>query len=141
MNMRRQQGFTLMEAIVALVLIATTGMALFSWVNSNVIALQRVQASNARDAATANALQYMQNVNPMATPEGDVTLGEYSLSWKAQLLTEPRDGTGYPFGRSLYQLAMYQTLVRLQTSDGKDWFDFKLQQVGYKRVRDVRPPF
>ena len=30
-----QRGFTLIEAIVAMVLIASTGMALFSWINSN----------------------------------------------------------------------------------------------------------
>lgn len=137
----KQAGFTLMEAIVALVLIATTGMALFSWVNSNVIALQRVQASNLRDAATANALQYLHNVNPMVTPAGSVTMGEYTLNWKSEALTEPRDGAGYPFGISLFQLAMYQTHVQLQTLDGKEWFDFKLQQVGYKKVRSIKPPF
>lgn len=139
--MKRQGGFTLLEAIVALVLIATTGMALFGWVNSNVIALQRVQSGNARDAATLNALQYLQNVNPMETPEGEVGLGDYRLRWKALATTEPRDGAGYPSGLSLYQLAMYQTQVALLTADGKDWFGFELQQVGYKRVRDIRPPF
>lgn len=137
---RKQRGFTLMEAIVALVMIATTGMALFSWVNSNIITLQRVQAANARDAATANALQYLHNVNPMATPEGKVTLGSYMLNWTSEQLTEPRDTAGYPTGNGLYQIAIYQTQARLKTLDGNDWFDFKMQQVGYKKVREIRPP-
>ncbi len=138
--MKRQKGFTLIEAIVALVLMATTGMALFSWVNSNIITLQRVQASNAQNAATANALQYMHTVNPMATPEGNAILGPHKLHWKSEPLTEVRDGAAYPTGVSLYQLAMYQTQVDLQKDDGKDWFGFKLKQVGYKRVRETRPP-
>ena len=136
----RQRGFTLMEAIVALVLIATTGMALFSWVNSNILTLQRVQAANAQEAATVNALQYLHNVNPMATPEGKVLLGTYTLNWTSEQLSEPRDTAGYPTGNGLYQIAMYQTQVRLELLDGKDWFDFKLQQVGYKKVREIRPP-
>ena len=55
-------------------------------------------------------------------------------------LTEPRDSAGYPTGNGLYQIATYQTQVRLQMLDGKDWFDFKMQQVGYKKVREIRPP-
>ena len=136
-----QRGFTLIEAIVALVLMATTGMALFSWINTNVMTLGRVQSSNARDAATANALQILHNVNPMETPQGEVKLGTYSVKWKAEALTEPRDGASYPSGIGLYQFVMYQTHVDVKTEDGKDWFDFKLQQVGFKKVRDIRPPF
>ena len=136
-----QRGFTLIEAIVALVLMATTGMALFSWINTNVMTLGRVQSSNARDAATANALQILHNANPMETPQGEVKLGTYSVKWKAEALTEPRDGASYPSGIGLYQFVMYQTHVDVKTEDGKDWFDFKLQQVGFKKVRDIRPPF
>lgn len=138
---RKQHGFTLMEAIVSLVLIATTGMALFSWVNSNIITLNRVQESNAENAATLNALEYMHGINPMNSPQGQASLGAYRLSWQAEATTDPRDGASYPSGISLYQLAMYQTRISIQKPDGKFWFGFTLQQVGYKKVRDILPPF
>lgn len=131
----RQRGFTLIEAIVALVLIATTGMALFGWVNSNIITLSRVQEANAVGAATANVVDYMNTVNPMATPSGEVGLGEYRLSWQATPIVESRDGAGFPYGVSAFQLALYQTQVKVQRRDGLPWFDFTLQQVGYKKVR------
>ena len=137
----RQKGFTLIEAIVALVLIATTGMALFSWINSNIITLNRVQESNAENAATLNVVEYMNNVNPMTAPEGKADLGAYRLGWKSEASTEPRDGASYPFGISLYQLGMYQTKITVQKSDGAFWFGFTLQQVGYKKVRDTARPF
>jgi general secretion pathway protein I len=138
---RHQHGFTLIEAIVALVLMATTGMALFSWINSNIITLNRVQTSNAQDAATANAVQFMHTVNPTATPDGTAKLGDYSFTWKAEEVSGLRDGAGYPVGTSLYQVGMYQTLVQVQRTDGSTWFSFKLQQVGYKKVREILPPF
>ncbi len=138
---RQQGGFTLIEAIVALVLMATTGMALFSWVNSNIITLNRVQASNAQDAATSNALEYLSSVNPMDRPEGSAVLGSYKLLWKAKPIADPRDGASYPVGISLYQVALYQTEVAIERLDGQSWFAFSLQQVGYKKVRDIRPPF
>ncbi|MDD2914409.1 MAG: prepilin-type N-terminal cleavage/methylation domain-containing protein [Gallionella sp.] len=138
---RKQQGFTLIEAIVALVLIATTGMALFSWINSNIITLNRIQESNAENTATLNALEYMNNINPMILPEGQANLGSYRLSWQAEAATEPRDGAAYPFGLGFYQLSLYQTKVTIQKPDGKFWFSFTLQQVGYKKARELLTPF
>ena len=138
---RKQHGFTLIEAIVALVLIATTGMALFGWINSNIITLNRVQEINAKNAATLNAVEYMHSINPMASPEGKTNLDSCRLSWKTEAATDPRDGAGYPFGISLYQLGMYQTKVTVQKPDGQFWFAFTLQQVGYKKVRELTMPF
>ena len=137
----RQRGFTLIEAIVALVLMATTGMALFSWINSNIITLSRVQAINAQDTATANALEFIAKINPMDNPSGHTQLGAYRLSWQAEATTEARDGASYPSGVGLYQFVMYQTTVSVEQNEGQPWFSFKLQQVGYKKVRSIKSPF
>jgi len=139
--MKQQHGFTLIEAIVALVLIATTGMALFSYINSNIITLNRVQEINAKNAATLNIVEYMNNINPMTSPEGQSHLGSYQISWKAEMLTEPRDGAGYPYSISLFQLGLYQTKVIVKKTDDKFWFSFNLQQVGYIKVRELKLPF
>ncbi len=133
----RQRGFTLIEAIVAMVLIATTGMALFAWVNSNIITLSRVQEANAVGAATANVLDYMDTVNPMVTPSGEAVLGDYKLTWQSTAITEPRDGAGYPFGVSNFQLALFDTRVAVQRLDRQPWFDFTLAQVGYQKIRTL----
>ena len=132
-----QRGFTLIEAIVAMVLIATTGMALFGWLNSNIITLTRVQENNAESAATQNALDFIATINPMLQPEGKAPLGAYSLSWQATPSTEPRDGAGYPYGIGLYQLALYDTRVSLLKADRQAWFAFTVKQVGYKKVRSL----
>ncbi len=135
---RQQHGFTLIEAIVAMVLIATTGMAMFSWINSNLITLNRVQETNAESAATANVLDYMNTINPMLQPEGEADLGAYRLSWKSAPSVEPRDGAGYPYGISQFQLGLYDTQVSLYKPDRQAWFGFVLQQVGFKSVRDLK---
>ena len=79
----RQKGFTLLEAIVALVLIGSAGMALFSWINGNYISLSRIRDVNARSEATVNVLEYMDRVNPMLTPDGVAPLGAYSIRWRS----------------------------------------------------------
>lgn len=141
MQARKQLGFTLIEAIVALVLIGTTGMALFGWINTNIITLNRVQEINAENAATINAVEYMNNINPMTSPEGQANLGSSLMSWKSETVIEPRDGAGYPYGISLYQIGMYQTKITIQKPDGQFWFAFTLQQVGYKKVRELSLDF
>lgn len=134
MKPSRQRGFTLLEAIVAMVLVSGAGYALFGWINSNIMALSRVQEANARSAATQDILEYMNSVNPMLKPEGDTTLGSYRIRWKASPITLIQDGPG------LYQTALYDTLVMAEKADSRPWFEFRLRQAGYKKVREILPP-
>ena len=131
----RQAGFTLLEAIVALVLISSAGLALFSWINGSIMTLSRIHDVNARSEATMNVLEYMDRVNPMLMPEGTAPLGAYSVSWRSQAVSNISEGVNYPRGQSLYQMALYSTAVSVKNARNQIWFDLRLQQVGYKRVR------
>lgn len=131
----RSRGFTLLEAIVAMVILASAGVAVFAWINSNLSSLQRVRDANFRSEALVNALEYMDRVNPMATPEGRANLGPYFLQWRSEALAPPVDGAGYPSGLGLYQLALYGTTVKVKSAEDRDWFEIQLKQVGFKRVR------
>ena len=68
--MKRQSGFTLLEAVVAMVLISSTGAALLVWINAELGSVSRLQQSNAQSEAMVNVLEFMQTVNPMLTPDG-----------------------------------------------------------------------
>jgi general secretion pathway protein I len=138
---RQNAGFSLVEAVVALALIGAVGIALLSWINGNIEALTRVQEANARAQATANVVEYMNTVNPMQNPEGKAALGNYQLRWRATAVTALQDGANYPSGISLFQFALYDNVINVESRDGAPWFDFTLRQVGYKRVRDLRLPF
>lgn len=140
MTQAKQKGFTLLEAIIALMLISTSGMALFSWINTTLITLERIKDNNAIAEAKLNVLQYMNTVNPMLAPQGAVTLGNYSISWQAEPTTPIRDNVQYPKGQGLYQIALYETTIGVNHLPGTFWFDFKLKQVGYKRVREIKLP-
>lgn len=138
---RRQRGFTLLEAIVALVLIGGMGMALFGWINNTLLSLHRIQDANAVATAKLNVLEYMQTVNPMLRADGEADLGACKLRWKAKAVTALQDNAGYPRGIGLYQVALYATEVTVERADGSAWFEFALKQVGYKKVRELVLPF
>jgi general secretion pathway protein I len=142
MNKRvgRSVGFTLIEAIVALVLIGGVGMVLFSWINGSVVALRRVEDANARNEATSNIIEYMQSVNPMETPEGKTDFGAYQIRWKSEPLVDAVDGVSNPQGIGLFQLGLYQTKIDAVKADDPNWFGLTLKLVGYKKVRNSQTP-
>ena len=68
---RKSTGFSVLEAIVAVALMATVGMAVFAWINQCLDTLFRIRADEARVEAIENAIDYMAGVNPMDAPTGE----------------------------------------------------------------------
>lgn len=134
------RGFTLLEAIVALVLISTVGMATFGWINRSLDTLARIQDAQAHDLAVRNALDWMETVNPMLQPRGRERLGSLTISWDSSEIQARRDGVGRGGGLSLYQLALYETEVVVVEGD-LERARFSLRQVGFELVREFRLPF
>ena len=129
-------GFTLIEALVALVILGGAGMALFGWINASIVSVRRVEEANLRSDAVANAIEYMQAVNPMRDPAGRADLGHYVLEWSSVALAPAIDGAGYPQGQSLFQFGLFETRVRAARTGDPAWFELKLMLVGYRRVRE-----
>lgn len=138
---KRQRGFTLLEAIVALALIGTMGMTLFAWINTSIISLGKIQASNARNDATANVISYMQAVNPMLTPTGNAEFGAYRIKWTSNIVGPIADNVAYPSGVGLYQVGLYNVDVSAQTVEDASWFSLRLKLAGYKKVREQNNVF
>lgn len=130
----RNQGFTLLEAIVALVLIATTGMALLDWVNNNLMNLNRMQAMQQRNEAIRGALVFMDSVNPLEHPEGSQAIGIYTFTWQSQLIEPTKDGVSFTGDVGFYQLGLYDVQLTISI-DNQIITQFNVRQVGYKQVR------
>lgn len=130
----RQQGFTLLEAMVALTIAALTIIPLYEWVNRSLVSLARVSDVTHEAEVKLSAIAVLSRVNPMEQAEGTTDLGAYRLRWRSTPLVDPVDNAAYPRGIGLFQVALYSLHAEVLRS-GARWFEFDVQQIGYKRVR------
>lgn len=135
MTAKAQHGFTMIEALVALALIAVTIIPLYEWVGRSLGAATRTADITRQAEAELSALAVVSRVNPMEEPSGAIDLGTYRIRWQATAKTNPMDNVAYPRGVGLYQVALYDVKAEVLRG-GVVWFDLHVDQVGYKRVRN-----
>ncbi len=109
-------GFTLLEAIVALTLVATLGLVLFDWVRQSLDAATRIRAEHQRVQALINAQSLVASVNPAAEPEGERSFEGLSVRWTSRVVSGPQWLFGGVMGASEaaggWQVALYELTVR-----------------------------
>jgi hypothetical protein len=138
---QHQQGFALLEAIVAITIMAAALVPIYGLISTSLNAARRLSDANLQSEANFTALEVMRAVNPMITPKGTIDLGLYRVEWVATPLTEPVDQMQYPRGLGLYKVALYSSDVKLVAPGEQVLSTFKLQQLGYFRVRNMQTPF
>lgn len=84
MNIRRQTqtGFTLLEAIVALSVLAMAAMALYGWLNSNLLLLKRVDEVYQSVEAVESALEWVSILDPYSQPDGEQEIAGALVTWR-----------------------------------------------------------
>lgn len=136
-----ESGFSLLEAIVAMVLVSVAGLALFSWTNSSFMNLNRIQESNARAAAQLNALQFLQTVNPMVRPVGSTTLGKLKLDWRARVITQPQTNLLESGSPGPFTVALYEIEATMEEPPEVPPSRFTVRLMGYERLPFDADPF
>jgi len=134
------RGFTLLEALVSMLLIASVGMASFDWINSSLENMERIEAHHLRQQAIRNALIFMETVNPTENPGGEIKMGHYTVQWNSSSAEPTKDGAGYPFGLSLYRIGLYDMHVKIDIND-KEIAKFDVRRTGYRQEREFKIAF
>lgn len=131
----RHAGFSLLETVVALVIFAAAGTALFTLFNTNLIALARVEAVSAHAPVVRAALTTLSAINPAEQQEGRFAIDGRGVTWTATLVEPMRPVPG-PAGMTRYQLGLYEIALRIGDGvrPGATW---RVRQVGYRDM--LRP--
>ncbi len=130
---RRVRGFTLLEAIVALVVFSMGALALYGWLATNVNTLERIKARREVANLRMSALDMMQLVNPMSDPTGRRAVDRFEVRWQSRPLAPARQSVTQVGLPTLFQVGLYEVDVRV-LRQSREIDRFKLRQVGYRQV-------
>lgn len=118
------RGFGLLEAIVAMTILAGTGAALYTWVGSNLRAVSQFAEARARAQLQLQALEMLEAINPAAQAVGARKLGQLEVSWRSEPASLLRPGISRGDG-ARWQVGLYRVnlLVRDVSSGTEVRFD------------------
>lgn len=133
---RPQQGFSLLEAIVALTIMATCLLALYAWLSTNTLSMNRVRTNALALQDARAALAMMESVNPMATPEGRRELAPLEIRWKASPVSNRRVGRSAAGSPTQFDFRLYQVDVDVLRQK-QVVYSFSLRKAGWEVTRPI----
>ena len=128
---RSEAGFTLLETIVALVILTAGLMGFYGFLVTMLNGANRLQAASVEYDRQANALELAKTLNPMDAPEGSFELGSYRIQWSSQLLKSVHQSTRYPTGAGVFKVGLY--LVTFSFPDDNGIASIAVTKLGYHR--------
>lgn len=132
----RQSGFTLLEAIVAMVIMATALLALYSWLSTSMLALNRAQAQTLALEDARIAMAVLDDLNPFVEPTGERRIEPLSVRWRSEPLTERRPGlsqVGFP---TQFDFILYRVDVEVWRGETRTR-DFSVRKAGWEITRPI----
>ena len=131
-------GFSLLEAVVALAIFAAGAMSLYGLFNTNLIALERVQATAEHLPVARNAIEILSTVNPWRQTEGQFEVDGYQVVWAASLIQPIRHGQTNAGMKAGFDFGLYE--IEFVIVDGERRLgSWRMRSVGFERVRGLPP--
>ncbi|MEM8770363.1 MAG: hypothetical protein AAGD92_01825 [Pseudomonadota bacterium] len=127
---KRQQGFSVLEALAAIALIAAAFLpllALQGQLARTVIATERAET---RLAHKQSALNYLRVLNPTLQPQGTEVFGDAQLSWTARPISDEKPALGNGGEPGRFNIRLYEIDARITYADGRET-TFSIRSMGW----------
>lgn len=137
----RPAGFTLLEVIVAMVILSTSGLVLFAWINQNLQTARRLQESQARSQMQMEGVSWLATINPALEPEGERQIGDLHLTWRATPIEPMRPE--FDFSGSLqprWLLGLYRLEATIAREPGEVRAEWVQVVAGWRPLQSAPGP-
>ena len=130
-----REGFSLIEAIVALVIAALCLLAIFDLQQTFVKGEERAEHALLVSGLQSDASALMVDLNPSEQPTGVAPMAAgRRLQWTSAPLTGPRQGQGYPTGAGRFEVRLYRVQGDVLAADGQLLARVAFDRVGWRPV-------
>lgn len=130
------RGVALLEVVVALTLLAGTGLALFAWVHQSLETASRLARVDSEARIKLDALAWLESINPALEPAGARELAGRRLVWRAQELAAPRrNATFLPGSEGPWWVGLYRLDVDVSGPQGEALVTFDVVKVGWRKFQ------
>lgn len=137
---RGRQGFSLIEALVALTIAALTLTAIFELQIQMARGQERAVRAIEQTAVQENALALTRDLNPMARPEGAIQLPDGDrIAWRSQAKGRSVLNTGYPGGQGEYEVQLFTVTVTIERAGGPSPAPLVFDRMGWRRQGQALP--
>ena len=130
---QKNNGFSLLEAIVALLIVTMVGIATFSWISNLLLSISKIESQSYTNQVKRNVNELLSDINVMSMPAGDKEIGSLVVSWQAELVQPIKRGKSSNSGTSQFELGLYRVNVLVQRNNIQI-LNFETFQVGYRTV-------
>ena len=135
MRGRGRDGFSLIEALVALAIASMTLMAIFELQIQMARSQQRAALAIEQVAAQENALALTRAVNPMERPDGSIIVpGGETVRWISVPKGRPVTNAGFPVGQGAFEVQLYTMTVSIQPVAGPPPAPLTFDRMGWRRM-------
>lgn len=132
---RAREGFSLIEALVALTIAAMTLTAIFELQQQMIRGQRRAADAMEQVASQENALAITRELNPMEQPQGVIELPEGDIiRWSSEPKTEIRTNAGFPTGDGLFQVQLFTVTVEIERLNGRSPAPLVFDRLGWRRM-------
>lgn len=129
----RASGFALLEAIVALVLLAGAGLALFSWIQQNLQTATRIEQKQRETRMLRNAQSFIETVNPALRLDGSFVTDGLRVEWRSELMTPLQVNSSLvPGGQGTWLVGLYRLSVEVGDGAAPKALSFSVMRHGWK---------
>jgi prepilin-type N-terminal cleavage/methylation domain-containing protein len=133
---RPREGFSLIEALVALSIAAMTLTAIFELQQQMIRGQRRAADAMEQVAAQENALALTRDLNPIEEPQGAIQLPEGdTIRWSSEPKTEMRTNAGFPTGDGMFQVQLFTVTVEIERRNGRSPAPLVFDRMGWRRMR------
>jgi len=132
---RPREGFSLIEALVALSIAAMTLTAIFELQQQMIRGQRRAADAMEQVAAQENALALTRDLNPIEEPQGVIQLPEGdTIRWSSEPKTEMRTNAGFPTGDGMFQVQLFTVTVEIERRNGRSPAPLVFDRMGWRRM-------